>query len=56
MLFLNTFFGSFIWTWTWTMKSFLKHHDYAGDICLLSHWIMDGQMSVDLEREANRLN
>lgn len=36
------------------MALFLKHHDYADDICLCSHGIMIlGEMALDFEREAN---
>lgn len=38
------------------MASFLKCLDYAHDICLLSHRIIDlHQMAVDLEKEAGRV-
>lgn len=37
----------------WTMNSFLKHLDYADDVCLLSHRIMDlAQLAHSLELKA----
>ncbi|XP_037922895.1 uncharacterized protein LOC119659058 [Hermetia illucens] len=35
----------------WTMTTFLKHLDYADDICLLSHRVMKFQLALDFEGE-----
>lgn len=37
-------------------SSFLKHLNYADDICLLSQRVMDlGQMALNLEKETSRV-
>lgn len=38
-----------------TMKSFLKHLDYADGICLLSQWITELGQALYLEKEESRV-